>query len=111
MNNLQEEQTLSPMFSFEPGNYGDRGAYVPSIACYKQIDSDKWDYHFILVNHDEVFSQEDEASARAEKDLNAGFHQKENYGSDFALAEYLRAQGYVSVEGFKIADDKNGALH
>ncbi len=110
---LQEEQSsFAPKFRFEAGSYGDTGGFVPSAACLKQESPNKWAYHFVLVNYHEVYLQENEASAQAAKDLDAGFLQKEKHGSDYALAEYLKAQGYVSVDGFKIVEeDKNGALH
>jgi len=38
----------------------------------------------------------------AENDLNMAFIHNEQEGSDYAVAEYIKAQGYVSVEDFKI---------
>jgi hypothetical protein len=112
MKNLQENQSFSPTFRFEAGSYGDTGGFVPSAACLKQESPNKWAYHFVLVNHNKVYLQEDEASAQAVKDLDAAFLQKEKHGSYYALAEYLKAEGYVSVEGFKVVDeDKNRGLH
>jgi hypothetical protein len=102
LGNLRNEDSLPQKFRFESGSYGDVGAFVPSIACLKLVNPDEWDYYFVLVKAERVHSEEDEASSEAEKDIERAFGQKKRTGSDFAVAEHLRDQGYVSVEGFKI---------
>lgn len=102
---MRNEDSLPQKFRFESGSYGDVGAFVPSIACLKLVNPDEWDYHFVLVKAERVHSEEDEASSEAEKDIERAFGQKKRTGSDFAVAEHLRDQGYVSVEGFKIVKD------
>jgi hypothetical protein len=99
------EQPLSPRFRFEPGTYGGAGRFMPSIACLKQTAPNTWDYHFVLVKPQQMHPQEDTATSEAEKDLQMAFQRKEESGSDYAVAEYLRAQGYVSVTGFQVVND------
>ncbi|MFQ5906727.1 MAG: SEC-C metal-binding domain-containing protein [bacterium] len=96
---------LSPRFRFEPGSYGDVGSFIPSIACLEQTASNKWDYHFVLINPDEHHAGETLAAAQAEKDLEAAFTQKEQSGSDYGVGEYLRAKGYIRVSGFNIVKE------
>ena len=99
------KRNISPKFRFEPGTYGAAGSFVPSIACLKQITPDEWDYHFVIVRPHEHHREEEAAFTQAEKDLNMGFFQKTKSGSDFAVAEYLKANGYVSVTDFKIVKE------
>ena len=98
----QKQQNFSPRFRFEPGTYGDVGNFVPSIACFKEIRPEEWDYYYVLVNPQKIFDKENEAGAQAEKDLNNSFQHKEQIGSDYAVAEYLKKAGYLNVENFKI---------
>lgn len=97
------EQRISPQFRFEPGSYAGAGRFLPSIACFKQTMPDEWDYHFVLVKALTRYEQEENAVSDAEEDLEMAFHKKERSGSDIAVAEHLRARGYVSVTGFKIS--------
>jgi hypothetical protein len=102
----QQEETqprLSPRFRFEPGSYGGTGSFLPSIACLEQTAPDTWDYYFVLVDPDRIYTKQKPAVSQAEKDLEAAFLQKEQSGSDYAVGEYLRDRGYVSVTDFKIA--------
>ena len=73
---------------------------MPSIACLKQTAPNKWDYHFVIVKLDELYAKEDTAVSRATKDLEAAFHRKRQSGSDYAVGEYLRDKGYISVTDF-----------
>lgn len=95
----------SPRFRFEPGSYGGPGTFVPSLACLEQTAPDKWEYYFVLVDPSRVYAEEDLAVSQAEKDLEAAFIQKEQSGSDYAVGEYLRDKGYVSVTNFKIVKE------
>ncbi len=97
-------QNVSPNFRFEPGSYGAMGNYLPSIVCYKQVAPDKWDYHFIIVKLEDFLSNEDKAVQVAVRDLDNAFEMKDRYGRENIVGEYLRDQGYVSVENYKIAD-------
>ena len=101
---IQGHQNISLKYRFEPGSYGDIGNLTPSIACLKQISKDEWKYHFVLVRPIEVFDEED-AVAMATKDLNNAFIQKNSAGSDISVAEYLKNQGYLSVEDFNVVKD------
>ena len=102
----QESQPpLSPKFRFEPGSYGSAGSLVPSIACLKQTATNNWDYHFVLVDPSRVSAKEEPAVSQAEKDLEAAFLQKQQSGSDYAVGEYLRNKGYISVTDFNIVKD------
>jgi len=61
--------------------------------------------NFVLsrgVTVNEHYKEEKSASSQAEEDLDAAFLHKEKLGSDFAVAEYLKAKGYVSVSDFNI---------
>lgn len=105
MNNSSKaspQQHLSPKLRFEPGSYGDVGSFTPSIACLKEITLDEWKYHFVLVNSNEIYIEEDDASSRAKEDLEAAFLHKEQTGSDYAVAEHLKSKGYLSVNDFNI---------
>lgn len=66
---------------------------------------DDWKCHFVLVKPTEVFDEEDGAVAIATKDLDNAFIHKNKAGSDIAVAEYLKNQGYLSVEDFNIVKD------
>lgn len=103
-----EAKSFSHEFRFEPGSYGVEGSFVSSIACFKQTMPEEWNYHFVLVKPVMPYAEEYEAASIAEEDLQMAFLQKERIGSEIAVAEYLRAQGYVSVTGFKVAET-NGA--
>ncbi len=98
----ETERVVTPQFQFEPGSYGDVGQFVPSIACLKQLVPDDWSHHFVLVKPTEQHCEEDDASEAAKEDLANAFLRKEQVGSDLAVAEYLKSQGYVSVSDFKI---------
>jgi hypothetical protein len=101
-----QETVHPPKFQFEPGSYGDAGAFTPSIACLKLVNPDEWAYHFVLVKPHKIHLEEDKASLEAEKDLEVAFSEKERFGSDIAMAENLKANGYISVEGFNIVKYK-----
>ena len=104
MNKSQPTETgvVTPQFRFEPGSYGDIGQFVPSIACLKQFGPNNYSHYFVLVKPTEQHSEEDDAAEEAEADLVNAFLRKEQIGSDLAVAEYLKSQGYVKVSDFKI---------
>jgi hypothetical protein len=93
---------VSTQFRFEPGSYGDNGAFVPSIACLKRTKPNEWDHHFVIAKPLKIYKEEDKAVAEAEKDLQKAFQSKQQSGSDFAVAEYLKKQGYKNITGFNI---------
>lgn len=96
----------SPRFRFEHGSYGGAGRpYMPSTICHEQIGPGEWREHFCLVNPTALFDDEDEASERAEADLNAAAAAKSAGGSDADFAMTLRDQGYVQLDGFRRAQD------
>lgn len=90
-------------FRFEAGSYSGPGTFVPSIACFKLVDSGDWEHHFVLVKPDSVYDLEDPASDEASDDLDASVQLKHIQGSDLAMAEELRSRGYVSVSDFQVA--------
>jgi hypothetical protein len=75
---------------------------MPSTACLEQIAPDRWDYHFVLVDPARIYSKEGLAVSQAEMDLAAAYLQRQRFGSDYAVGEYLRDKGYVSVTDFRI---------
>ena len=108
MNNPPQEaieQQPAGSFLFEPGSYGGGGHFMPSIACLKRSESDDWDYHFVLVNPGALHEDEDAASVKAARDLEVAFQKRERAGSDLAVAKYLRGQGYVSVNDFRVVQE------
>ena len=108
MRSPQQEKTqprLSPRFRFESGSYGGSGSFVPSIACLEQTAPDRWDYHFVLVDPGRIYGKKSPAVSQAEKDLAAAFLRKQRFGSDYAVGEYLRDKGYVSVTDFRIVKE------
>lgn len=112
-NSAQQETGRShvPSFRFEPGSYGDTGTFMPSIACLRENAPDEWGFHFVLVRPAAVHAEADEAAAAAENDLEAAFAQREQTGSDLAVAEHLRARGYASVDDYKLADEDDIGFH
>jgi len=54
-----------------------------------------------------LHDEEDNASEAAEADLENAFLRKESAGSELAVAEYLKLQGYVSVSDFRVARDED----
>jgi len=104
------EKKVTPQFRFEAGSYGGNGHFVPSIGCFKQLPPDEIpnerSYHFVLVKPAEQYDKEDDASEKAEADLENAFLRKESTGSDFAVAEYLKSHGYSIVSDFRVARDE-----
>jgi hypothetical protein len=95
-------------FRFEPGSYGDKGMFAASVSCLKEVRPDEWVYNFVLANPHASFVEEQAAVDAATRHLEGAFAQKQRTGSDITLAAYLKDQGYVSVEGFKVIDDPPG---
>ena len=102
---LQTNQINTPKYQFKPGTYGDANNYMPSIACQKQTNLDKWEYHFVLVNPIKIYDDLDEAYEIAENDLNIAFQKKENNCSDFEVAEVLKTKGYKKVNDYNIVEE------
>ena len=98
----QAEIIKSSGFHFKPGSYGDIGHFMPSIACLKQTRPKEWNHHFVLVKPVKHHTKEIDACEESELDLRNAFQKKAATGSSMAVAEYLRAQGYVSVKDFNI---------
>jgi hypothetical protein len=96
------EKRLSPRFRFEPGSYGGPSAFMPSIACLKQVRPDDWKYHFVLVRPEDLHTEEDPAVAEATRDLNTAFASRSQ--GDIAIAQSLKDAGYVSVEDFHVVE-------
>ena len=89
-------------YRFESGSYGDVGIFMPSIACLKQVQIDKWTYHFVLVKPENKYPVEDLAVAESEKDLEDAFNVKKDSDSDEVLAVELIKKGYINVENFNV---------
>jgi len=110
MNNAQPKKSEGALsterFRFEPGSYGSLGAFMPSMACLQQTQPVVWEYYFVLVKPRQTHTQEAEAVAEAENDLQAAFRRREQTGSDFTVAESLRAKGYLSVNDFRIVTEE-----
>jgi hypothetical protein len=100
----EESAELSPRFRFEPGSYGGPGAFMPSIACLKQVRLDDWEYHFVIVRPKDLHAQEETAVAEATRDLDRAFASRNPRLGDVAIAEDLKRAGYVSVGGFKLVE-------
>ena len=98
-----KEAKLPPgRFEYQAGSYGSpRRGFLPSIMCYKEINTDSWKEHFCLVKHDVVFDDEDKATALAEQHIAAAY--EGGTPQDFAL--YLRHQGYKQVDDFRVIKD------
>jgi hypothetical protein len=95
-------------FRFEPGSYGGKGMFAPSIACLKQVRPDDWAdwaYHFVLAKPDASFGVEQAAVDAAKEHLEEAFAERRRTGTDAALASYLKRQGYLSIEGFKVIEE------
>jgi len=78
---------------------------MPSALCHEQISPGEWREYFCLVNPTSLFDDEDDASARAEADLNAAAGAKSKGGTDADFAMSLRDKGYVKLDGFQFARD------
>lgn len=100
----REEYAQPGQFRFEPGSYGHPESCAPSIACLKR-DRDSWDYHFVLVKPEEVFDDPERATSTATADLNDAFSNKDEAGSDEAVALFLSERGYLAVEDFEIVEE------
>ena len=81
-----------------------------AISCLKQVRPDEWAYHFVLANPQASFEEEQAAVDAATQHMKEAFAEKLRTGSDVAFAAYLKEQGYVSVDGFKVIDDPPGEM-
>jgi hypothetical protein len=100
---------IEERFRFEPGCYGESGAFLPAIACLQQVRPGEWEYYYVLVKPRRVHVRERYAIREAEEDVYVAFQQRERTGSEIAVAESLRAKGYLSVNGFQIATSDEDA--
>lgn len=94
---------IEERFRFEPGSYGEAGAFAPAIACLQQVRPEEWEYYYVLVKLRRAHVHERYAIREAEEDVHAAFQQRARTGSDITVAENLRAKGYLSVNDFQIA--------
>ncbi len=78
---------------------------MPSAICYEQVTQGEWREHFCLVNPTALFNEEDDASERAEEDLDAAAAAKSGGGSDAEFAMSLRDKGYVKIDDYRRAKD------
>jgi len=104
LGNADQDTTseLQSKYRFESGSYGDVGSFMPSIACLKLMQSGEWIYHFVVVNPNEVFPDENQAVIQAGEDLSVAFELKNRRGMDAAVAMDLKSKGYVSVDDFNV---------
>lgn len=103
------EKVNKPIFRFEPGSYGGRGGYMPSLANLKSETGDQWSYYFVLVKPESILDDEDAAVAEAHADLDVAFAIKERGGSDADVAMALRGMGYLNVDDFKVVTQRHDA--
>ncbi len=96
------EGTPPSRYHFEPGSYGGRGGYMPSIACQREDERGSRVLHFVLVRSAAAHDEEDAASAAASSDLAAAF---EGARSDDQVATRLRTAGYSLVTDPRVARD------
>jgi hypothetical protein len=105
-----EPAPARPRYHFEPGSYGGRGAFVPSIACKKQGAGGARVLHFVLVKPEMVHDDEEDASAEAEADLEAAFSgARSDPGVPDHVAHHLRSAGYVLVTDPRVVGNSHGA--
>jgi SEC-C motif len=88
-------------FRFEPGSYGGRGSFAPSISCTK-VTGAQSHLHFVLVNADAVHEREDAAVEEATRDLDDAFS---GGGDPERVALHLRDTGYLQVDDPRMAVD------
>ncbi len=77
---------------------------MPSIACEKLRENGSWEYHFILINRNKIFIENNQAEDTAEKDIAKAFEVKNINGSDSDFAMELKRKGYTKVGDFSIVD-------
>ena len=93
-------------FRFEAGSYGGPGAaYAPSIMCYRREVTDRWVTHFCLARADCPTESPDEAVEVATSDLRRAFANGAGGSEPEAVALSLRAAGYMTVSGYRLAVD------
>jgi SEC-C motif len=91
---------------FEPGSYGGRGSYMPSLAGLSDTPEGK-EYRFVLVNRSVTFDSEDDALVRATSDF-ANVCEAENSASSFeVLCRRLAGLGYKLIEDFKVVPESH----
>ena len=98
----ERNKEFTELYRFEAGSYGDTGAFMPSLACLKQMRKDEWKYHFVLVKPESVHFEDGQATAEAENDISEAYKVKDTGGSDVALALALKMKGYLSVDNYSI---------
>lgn len=106
-NNFERSTKPNGGFRFKSGSYGDTGNFMPSIACLKQERENEWIHHFVLVQPEEGYELEDDASAQAQEDLDTAFKLKFETNSEEKFALSLKSKGYVNVNDFKIVQSED----
>lgn len=102
---LSRQELPAGRFRYEPGSYGGPGrGYMPSIMCYKERAPESWEEDYCLVKPDEVFEEEDAATARAKRDLDAA-HSGHVEGGPQAFALSLRHKGYKNISDFRVVQE------
>jgi hypothetical protein len=94
-------------FRFEPGSYGGRGRYMPSLACFRESAPGVREYSFVLVNPSDVLDSESDAVGRATADFSKACRVDDATGSIAALGRQLSGFGYVVVENFKVVGEED----
>ena len=74
---------------FEPGSYGGRDGYMPSLACFKESSSGEKDYRFVLANPSCVVDFEHDAVVQATADFSNACRVDDATGSSEALGRHL----------------------
>jgi len=100
--NAFKSQPLPPgRFTFECGSYGGPDAdYVPSILCYKEVETGRKE-HFCLVKPASHYAKEEDAVSEALVDYARA--REEAGPANFALS--LRHAGYLNLEDFEVVKE------
>lgn len=103
---LTRKKVSKEQFRYESGSYGStEKGFMPSILGYREVDVNARGAYLCLVNPETVLTDENAASALAEKHLEAALQilSKGGNAHDFALS--LEYKGYIKVPDFKLAED------
>lgn len=85
-------------FSFGPGYYPYKDFYIKAIAVLKEEKEGRWSPQFLLINMEQEFFTEEEATAAAKDELSEAYLKVAATGNDRAMAEYLSSIGYCKLE-------------
>lgn len=94
--------TDRPSFRFEPGSYGGRGHFTPSIRCNREARGTS-ELHFVLVNPRTAHEVEDDAVAEATTALEGAWGG--GAGDPERIALSLREAGYLRLDDPRMAVD------